>query len=245
MLTEWGYDWLHHHELSHEWWANLVTCRDWKDMWIHEGIGTYMQALYMDSRRGRAAYLQHMRGLRMGLGNRRAIAPRESTTTTEIYFGGGGGNDIYNKGACVMHTLRWLMGDEKFFQGLRRMAYPDPALEQVEDGSACRFSDSDEFCAIFAKAHGADLKWFCDVYLHQPALPRLVQERKGGELHLRWELPGELPFPMPVEVVVGDKRQRVAMPEGKATLKVPEGAEVRLDPDGWVLRQTGSGRRER
>ena len=34
------YDWQHHHELAHEWWANLVTARDWADFWIHEGIGT-------------------------------------------------------------------------------------------------------------------------------------------------------------------------------------------------------------
>ncbi|MBT8401385.1 MAG: M1 family metallopeptidase, partial [Rhodothermia bacterium] len=38
---DFGFDQLHHHELAHEWWGNLVTNADWKDAWLHEGIGTY------------------------------------------------------------------------------------------------------------------------------------------------------------------------------------------------------------
>ena len=48
----WGFDALHHHEFSHEWWGNLVTCSDWNDMWLHEGFGTYMQALYVEKLSG-------------------------------------------------------------------------------------------------------------------------------------------------------------------------------------------------
>ena len=46
-------DWLAAHELAHQWWGNLVTCRDWKDMWLHEGFGTYMQPLYLERLYGR------------------------------------------------------------------------------------------------------------------------------------------------------------------------------------------------
>ena len=71
------YDWLYHHELSHEWWGNLVTARDWKDFWIHEGIGTYMQALYIERKFGPEAYRTEMRRRRRSLGNRTPVAPRE------------------------------------------------------------------------------------------------------------------------------------------------------------------------
>jgi len=247
-----AYDWLHHHEMSHEWWANLVTCRDWKDMWIHEGIGTYMQGLYIESRRGRAQYLVQAGQWRRSLVNARAVAPRETQDSKQIYFGAGGGNDIYNKGACVLHTLRWLVGDAKFFVALRRLAYPDPAMEKVTDGSCVRFEDTEGVRKILEQHTGAELGWFFEVYLRQPKLPRLVEERANGKLVLRWETPDALPFPMPVPVNVGAKLVRVEMRDGRGEVAL-RGQEAEVDPEGWVLRQEdgegrgnrGSGRRRR
>ena len=236
------YDWLHHHEMCHEWWANLVTCRDWSDMWIHEGIGTYMQALYIESRRGHPQYLVEMNTKRRTLGNRRAVAPREVQDSKEIYFGGGGGgNDIYYKGSCVMHTLRWLVGDERFFVALRRLAYPDPKLEAVRDGSCVRFEDTEGVRRILEEHTGRDLAWFFEVYLRQPALPVLHVTRTAAGVDLRWEVPGELPFPMPVPVVLDGEVQRVEMIDGRASVPVPAGTEAVVDPDNWVLRRAERG----
>jgi aminopeptidase N len=226
-----GYDWLHNHELSHEWWGNLVSCRDWKDMWIHEGIGTYMQALYHEDAFGKKAYHQQMSRTRRGIGNRKPVAPRESQDSKEIYFGAGG-NDIYNKGSWIMHTLRWLLGDETFFKALRRMAYPDPAMEKVTDGSQVRFTDTEEIRAIAEKVSGRKLDWFFEVYLRQPKLPELVVEREGKRVKLSWKVPGNLPFPMPVEVVSGEESRRIAVP---ATITVSD--DFKVDPMRWILRK--------
>ena len=234
-----GYDWLHHHELSHEWWGNLVTNRGWKDMWIHEGIGTYMQALYLEHKRGTDAYFAEMQSKRRGIMNRGAMAPREHRDSHQIYFTLSG-NDIYNKGSWLCHSLRWLIGDEAFFTTLRRWAYPDPAMEKVTDGSQCRFTDNDEIHAIAEKVSGRDLRWFFDVYAHQPRLPRLDAEAKDGVLRVSWSSPDELPFPMPVEVKVGDSLRRLDMTDGKAETKVGSAA-WELDPRGWVLRQNQKG----
>jgi aminopeptidase N len=233
--VDWGFDALHHHELAHEWWGNLVTNADWKDMWIHEGFGTYMQALYAERLGGAERYRGYMASMRPGIANRAPVAPRESRTAGEIYFRSGG--DIYNKGAWALHTLRWVMGDEAFFRSLRRMAYPDPALERVTDGRQVRFATTDDFRRIAEAASGMDLGWFFEVYLRQPALPRLVAQRSGDTVRLRWEAPAGLAFPMPVEVSVGGERRRVPMPGGAAELRVPAGTPVTLDPNGWVLRQ--------
>ena len=56
-----GYDDLLHHELAHEWWGNLVAVHNWKDFWIHEGLATYMQALYTEELHGPALYQRQMR----------------------------------------------------------------------------------------------------------------------------------------------------------------------------------------
>jgi aminopeptidase N len=229
-----GFDFLLHHEFAHEYWANLVTCRNWNDFWIHEGFGTYAQSLYCEALNGPEGYRKRMGEIRRGIRNRAPVAPREPMSTSDVYFGATGG-DIYNKGAWILHTLRFLVGDERFFVALRRMAYPDPALEATRDGRACRFSDTEEIRSIAERHTGMDLQWFFEVYLRQPELPRLVDERDGETLTLRWELPEGLEFPMPVEIEVAGERRRVEMPGGTATLEVPADAEVTIDPDAWLL----------
>lgn len=227
----WGFDTLHHHELSHEWWGNLVTNADWRDMWLHEGFGTYMQALYAEHLNGMDAYHAYAADMRRGVENDLPIAPRESQTSKEIYEA-----SIYAKGGSVLHTLRYLIGDEAFFEALRRMAYPDSALRQVTDGAQCRFATTRDFITIAERAAGQELDWFFDVYVRQAALPRLVTERQGDTLTLRWDAPGDRPFPMPVEVEIGGATRRVEMSSGEATLSVPDGAEPVIDPKHWILK---------
>jgi aminopeptidase N len=233
------YDWLHHHELSHEWWANLITCRDWKDMWLHEGFGTYMQALYIERKHGSKAYRVQMRNNRRGLNNRRPVAPRQTMDSKQIYFfpDGGHDNDIYYKGSWILHTLRWAVGDEAFLAMLRRMAYPDPESEKVTDGSQVRFVDTEDFRVIAEKTCGQELGWFFDVYLRQPALPQLREERRDGRLHLSWDAPAGLPFPMPVAVEIGGRVRRVEMPDGTASIEIAPGQSYDVDPDEWILKK--------
>jgi aminopeptidase N len=233
--VDWGFDALHHHELAHEWWGNLVTNRDWNDMWLHEGFGTYMQPLYAEHLGGPERYHAYMAGMRRGFTNARPVAPREPQTAGEIYFRSGG--DIYAKGAWALHSLRWLMGDETFFRALRRMAYPDPVLERVTDGAHVRFATTDDILRIASEVGGADLGWFFEVYLRTAALPRLRAERTGRTVRLAWDAPGGLHFPMPVELEIDGRRRRVEMPDGTAEVRVSSGARVVVDPDSWVLRE--------
>lgn len=228
---DWGFDTLHHHELSHEWWGNLVTNADWRDMWLHEGFGTYMQALYAEHLHGMEAYHKYAAGMQKGVENDLPIAPRTSQTSTEIYEA-----SIYAKGGSVLHTLRYLLGDEAFFEVLRRMAYPDPAMRQVTSGAQCRFATTRDFVTIAERASGRELDWFFEVYVRQAELPRLLTERQGRTLTLRWDVPGDRPFPMPVEVEVGNETRRVQLENGRATVPLPNGAEPTVDPQQWILR---------
>ncbi|MEJ2238061.1 MAG: M1 family aminopeptidase, partial [Gemmatimonadales bacterium] len=62
--VDWGFDALHHHELSHEWWGNMVTNTDWSQMWLHEGFGSYMQPLYLERIRGPSVARAYLAGIR-------------------------------------------------------------------------------------------------------------------------------------------------------------------------------------
>ncbi len=256
-----GFDWLHFHELAHEWWANLLTAADWRDFWIHEGFAEYAEALYAEhlaAARGEdagAAYRAYLAPMRGRILNRRPIAPLPARTTRQVYFSddGAADNDIYYKGAWFLHTLRWTVGDVPFFAALRRLPYPDAALEAGDDSgggsgdgcAACRFVSTADVQAAFEAASGHSLAGLFDTYLRRPALPQLVAERNATGLVLRWLVPGGAPpdgvlpdsaaFEVPVEVESEGRRYRVAMAGGAGVLPLPPGAGYRLDPDGWLL----------
>jgi aminopeptidase N len=237
-----GFDSLLFHELGHDWWANLVTASDWRDFWLHEGFQSFMDALYAGELKGEEGYMSYMAGLRQGIRNKQPVAPREARSAMQIYMTApdyiNSDGDIYGKGALVLGTLRYLIGDEAFFKALRRMAYPDPKMESVKDGRQFRFATTDDFRRIAEQASGMKLDWFFDVYLRQPALPRLVKETTGNTLTLRWEAPAKVAFPMPVEVQLGGQTRRVEMNQaGGATLTFEAGQTPVVDPKSRILKQ--------
>jgi len=231
---DWGFDALHHHEFSHEWWGNLVTNADWKDMWIHEGFGTYMQALYVEKLHGKEKYYEFMEYIKT-FRNELSVAPRESKTSSEIYRA-----PIYPKGAWVLHMLRYLIGDEDFFLALRRMAYLTPELERVTDGSQTRFSSTDEILSIAEKVSGKKLDWFFEVYLRQPYLPQLKLEIENEKYSFSWIAPDNLKFEMPIEISIDDKIQKIEMASGKGFLEIPERSTVATDPHKRILFEPAS-----
>lgn len=224
-----GYDWLLLHEFGHEWWANLVSNADWRDMWIHEGFQSFMDTFYIEQIRGKDAYFSGMRNRRRGIRNAAPVAPRVETDSSAY------GGDIYDKGALVLHALRYLIGEEAFLRSIRRMAYPTPESEKWTDGRALRLVTTDDFVNIASTESKQDLRWFFEVYIRQAKLPTLRNEAADGVLRLEWVTPENLPFPMPVDVVVDGKTVRVPMTGGRGTVPFTGSAPV-VDPNGWVLK---------
>lgn len=230
-----GYDWLHHHELGHEWWGNLVTVSDWRDFWIHEGLCSYMQPLYAEEREGLVAYHHAMYDSRRTIKNQYAVVP--DGPTTQQVMEGKLGNEVYVKGAWVVHMLRYLVGKEKMLTTLHRFAYPTEAAERSTDGSACRFVTTADFIRTANEVAGRDLGWFFNLYLFQPKLPKLLSVIEGDKLVLRWETPEGHPFPMPLEVEVDGRVERIEMPGGRAELSAERYGHARLDPNLWILKE--------
>nr|WP_082190154.1 M1 family metallopeptidase [Frateuria defendens] len=230
-----GFDWLLQHEFAHEWFGNQVTNADWDDMWLHEGFGTYMQPLYGQYLYGDMPYFAMLHDERLMVKNAFPIVSGRSQLEHEVYDADRGpANDIYYKGSLMLHTLRQLIGDEAFFESTRRLVYgrPDPRPGNF----APHYATTRDYIAIVNRVTGRDLGWFFDVYLHEKALPELVEQREGDTLRLRWKVPHDKPFPMPVEVQVGYALRTVPMEHGEATLHVPAGELVIVDPHSKLLR---------
>lgn len=235
-----GFDWLMFHELGHEWWANLVTAPDWNDFWIHEGFQSFMDALWAEKHYGRAKFIETLPLKIKSTKNLKPLAPREPRSTTEMYYIAPeyvrSDGDIYGKGALVLNSLRGLLGDDVFFKALRTMSYPDPATEKINSGGQNRFATTEDFMKIAERISGKDLGWFFEVYVRQADLPKLVVETSDGALKLSWETQNNRPFPMPVEIMIGDQIKVVAMKDRSAFVEIPKGTDFVIDPNGWLLR---------
>ena len=234
--SEFGFDWLLQHEFSHEWFGNQVTNADWDDMWIHEGFGTYMQPLYGQYLYGDMPYFAMLQTERTQVKNAFPIVAGRSQFEHEVYDADRGpANDIYYKGSLMLHTLRQMIGDKAFFETVRRLVYgrPDPKPGNFTP----RYATTREYIDIVKQVTGKDLRWFFDVYLYEAALPALEVKHEGDTLSLHWKVPHDKPFPMPVEVQVGDTMQTLPMTGGNGAVAAPAGALVIVDPRSKVLRE--------
>ncbi len=226
MFTDnaYGFDELLLHEVAHEWWGNKITVSDWADFWIQEGFATYAEALYVDDTLGEERYLDYMRRIRQRVSNHKPLVRGENLTSAQAYSG-----DIYMKGAMVLHTLRWLLGDDDFFEVLWRFVdgdHPD----------ACRLVSTNDLQALVGEVSGLDLGWFWERYLHRAKPPRWrVKRRPEGDrerVEIRWDDRG---FELPLPVVVGGKERRLEMSGGRASFLVERDTVIEVDPDGRVL----------
>ena len=111
------YDGLMHHEFGHEWWGNKVTARDWADYWIHEGICTYGDALYVKEFEGKMAYIEYFKNAAYQFGNKIPVVMGKDIDEEAAYNG-----DIYGKGAFFMHTICYVMGDSTFYPALKSLS---------------------------------------------------------------------------------------------------------------------------
>jgi aminopeptidase N len=230
-----GYDTLLQHEFSHEWFANQLTNRNADHMWLHEGLGSYMQPLYAQWLRGDRYMQRELADQRDGLANRFPVVSRTDKTVDQVYGGDvGPGGDIYSKGSLIAHTLRMTMGDQDFFEALRILIYgrPDPRPGNFVPQTRT----TADYNAIVNQVSGDNYDWFFNAYLYEASLPVLTQTRDGDRINLAWSTPAGV-FPMPLDVEINGRVRTVEMRDGRGFVDAPPGSIVVIDPQNKVLRQ--------
>jgi aminopeptidase N len=159
------------HELAHSWFGNLVTCRNWAELWLNEGLATYMEAVFREKVYGREDYISKIRNdaleymvqensakVRQGLYNRRA-------GDVDAVFQNPG--TIYNKGGAVIHTLRETIGDAAFWKGINIY------LNRYKFGNI----ESSDLRAVMEEASGQNLAWFFSQWVYGVGYPKLNIEQ--------------------------------------------------------------------
>jgi aminopeptidase N len=145
------------HELAHQWWGNLVTCREWTHFWLNEGFATFMAAAYDEHRFGPEAYRRDIERARI-----RYEEVRENGDDRPLVFPDWNRPTpsdrtlVYQKGAYVLHLLRQEIGDERFWAGIRRYTVAHAG------GSVT----TDDFKRSMEESSGSNLEAFFDRWVY-------------------------------------------------------------------------------
>jgi len=191
------YDDLMHHEFSHEWWGNKVTAKDWADYWIHEGIGTYADALYIREYAGEDAYIKHFQQTAPGFGNKIPVVLGKDLDEEAAY-----NNDIYGKGAFFMHTLRYVIGDDIFFPTLKGFV----TSPKYTYDNMVTTEDVEQY---FSEKSGMNLKPLFDLYIYSVNKLEVHVQQKRNNTYLIQLQNMSMPLPMDITTDAGTKRMLV------------------------------------
>ena len=185
--TGWGleFDFIIIHEAGHEWFANNITNKDVADMWIHEGFTAYSENLYLNYHFGEKAASEYVIGTKRSIQNDIPLIGTYNKNNR-------GSNDMYYKGANILHTLRQLIADDQkwraILQGLNKDFYHQTVTShQVE--------------TYISEKSGIHLTQFWEQYLRTTMIPNLQYSVQQNQLRYRYTdvIKG---FDMPVQVKI-------------------------------------------
>ena len=153
------------HELAHSWFGDLVTCKNWSNLWLNEGFATYMEAAYREKIFGRADYLRKIsddaaRAMAFdSVGSPHPLV-RPNPPLDDSLFD----TTTYQKGGAVIHTLRETVGTENFWK----------AINNYLNAHKFANAESSDLKKALEEASGKDLTVFFDQWVFKAGFPRMT-----------------------------------------------------------------------
>ncbi len=247
------------HELAHQWFGDLVTCRDWSNGWLNEGFASYFTELWTEHDKGEDEFKQGMLSekqiyLQEDSSHRRPIVYYVFHEDGEELFD----RHMYQKGCWVLHMLRHQLGEAAFRRGIQTYleryrtrevitADLERTLEEVTGRSLAQFFQQWLYQGGYP-AFEVNYAWDSE---HNMAKVKIRQTQKVDELTPCFVTPVDLAFTIPtsdeaakdadttetrtiaMRVTVGEDGQI------EQSFYLPlerEPVMVRFDPDGWLLK---------
>lgn len=155
------------HEHAHQWFGDMISPATWADIWLNEGFATFSEAIWYEYTGGYAAYKNDIIGSASSYlsGNPGWPIYNPSWATTTPPNGTLFNYAItYAKGACVLHMLRYVLGDSLFFAAIK--GYATDTLEFKHNSAS-----TSRFIPKINQIVAQDLTWFFDQWVYQPNHP--------------------------------------------------------------------------
>jgi aminopeptidase N len=217
-----GEDDLISHELGHQWFGDLVTCKDWGDIWLNEGFATFLEAVWSEAHFGKdQADYERWNNTREWIesGNlwNKPLVRHDFDDSSE--FDG----NAYGKGGWVLYMLRHQLGEDAFYRGIKHYLEANRGKNVVTADLAkaieeATHSNVDQFFSQWVYGAGApkfDLGYSYDGEKHQVMLTVKQTQKLEGRVGL---------FRVPVDVEIttatGPKLYNVVVSKDKQTFSL-------------------------
>lgn len=196
--------WLVAHEFAHQWFGDMITCATWADIFLNEGFATWTEAHWTEHVGGYGAYKNEIDGnasYYISANPHWAISdPAWAVNTPDL-------GTLFNyaitymKGSCVLHQLRYVLGDSLYFAGIKAYA-TDTVNFKYKSATIPDFKDKLEAVT------GQELDWFFNEWIYLPNHPKYnnsysISNLGNGKWNVRftarqvtlvnyWQMPVEL-----------------------------------------------------
>lgn len=232
------------HELAHQWFGDMVTCKSWSDIWLNEGFATFWETLYHRHHDGDDEYKLELLHNRDSYFNedehryRRPIVDHNYSHNQDMFDA-----TTYPKGGWVLSMLKYVLGDDAFFRGIHHYA----------ETYKWKNADTHDFQEAMQDATGQNLDWFFNEWLYKAGYPeyKVTASYDPGKkietvtVEQTQKLDELTPlFTMPVVIDIttagGVEAHRVTISEKTQTFQwgvnsIP--LMVRFDPNDYILKK--------
>lgn len=226
------------HELAHQWFGNLITCNSWQELWLNEAFAIYSTYLTYEygivhDPRYQQVFLNNFRGATFDFPKSSVFI--EDTSSAEKFFT----RLPYYKGAGLLHMIRWQIGDDAFFQGIRNYV----ADTNIRFG----FANTQKLQHHFEMSSNKDLSEFFRDWYYGKGYPtyHLSWQQIGSNFKMTIDQTQSDPsvyfFNMPIPYrLIGNNWDTTIVVEPKFSgqifdIKIPHAVDsVSFDPEMWI-----------
>jgi aminopeptidase N len=151
------------HEIAHQWFGDLLTCRDWSHGWLNEGFATFMELIFNEHNKGRDEFLYSLRNeMDFYLGEsgryKRPIVTNVYNSPIDLFD-----RHLYEKGGIVLNMLRAYLGEALFWKAIRRYTISHRSTNVV----------TPDLQRSIEEATGKNLDWFFDQWVFGAGHPEM------------------------------------------------------------------------
>jgi aminopeptidase N len=236
-----GEDGLISHELGHQWFGDLVTCKDWGNLWLNEGFATFLEYVWSESHYGKdQADFERWQATREWFESKdlwkKPIVRHDFDDSSE--FDG----NAYGKGGWVLYMLRHQLGDDAFYRSMKHYLETNRGKNVVTSDLVKAIEETthtnvDQFFGQWIYGAGApkfDLSYTYDTEKHQVALTVKQTQTVEGRVGI-FRIPVEVEIttasgPKPYPITVSKANQIFTLPADSAPLL------VLFDKGGQILK---------